>query len=208
VAAPDAEGIAWAQVLWSLFDCPSALGLPIERAVPPAPDMAPHTRSNGAFMPVERTGTMEPHGSGGRRDAGEPGERAGIRAGWLGRRGRPRRPGPMTWPIMWFRQAAASVPGSVAELRYLPSRTRTSRFLSPPIGWPEHCHQTVRPAWAAVSFPASFHGPRPDRLSHAWPDSTADLTCEHPTRQAAPDWAHTPPKQQVPGSSPPQLPKP
>jgi hypothetical protein len=52
---------------------PSALGLPIERAVPPAPDVAPHNRSNGAFMPVERMGTMEPHGGGGRRDAGEPG---------------------------------------------------------------------------------------------------------------------------------------
>jgi hypothetical protein len=36
------------------------LGLPAERAVPPTPDVAQHNRSNGAFMPVERTGTTEP----------------------------------------------------------------------------------------------------------------------------------------------------
>jgi hypothetical protein len=77
--------------------------------------------------------------------------------GWLGRRGRPRRPGPMTWPIFWFAQADASLPGSVAELRYLTQPNadfpvpvvsyRMARALPP----------TVRPAWAAVSFPASFH---------------------------------------------------
>src|SRR6266508_2013096 len=53
-----------------------------------------------------------------------------------------------------------------------------------------------------MSFLVSFHRPQPDRTSHALSDSPADLTCKNRTRQFPPDDEHTPPKQQVAGSSP------
>jgi hypothetical protein len=57
----------------SLVDSFFRLGCPPSAPYRPFTTPVPHTRSNGAFMPVERTGTMQPCGGEGRRDAGEPG---------------------------------------------------------------------------------------------------------------------------------------